>query len=192
MAFKRQDEGTADDWRVISQELQEHHKLLPSQVVDMLRSLQNVSVGFATDQLHHSLMTGTLARRSGASDEEILIALLHDIGKTFSSLNHGPIGAEMLKPYISDDAYQVVYHHQHFQGRFYYHYFGGSRDIREQWKDESWYALAEKLVDEWDNPAFDPDYDVDSLESFMPIIEKFFLNPQPPFIYGAVEDNSKE
>jgi hypothetical protein len=43
-----------------------------------------------------------------------------------------------------------------------------------QWKDESWYPLACKLVDEWDAPAFDPDFEVDSLESFIPLMREVF------------------
>ena len=49
--------------------------------------------------------------------------------------------------------------------------------MREDFKQESWHALAVKLVDRWDAPAFDPDFEVDSLESFEPLLEKFFSQP---------------
>ena len=145
--------------------------------MDMLRSLQNVTVGFACDQLHHSLMTGTLARRASASDEEVAIALLHDVGKAVNIPNHGAIAAELMKPYISEDSYKAIYNHQHFQGKYYYEFAGANPNMRDDFTQESWYALAVKLVDEWDAPAFDPDFEVDTLESFEPLLEKIFSQP---------------
>ena len=38
--------------------------------------------------------------------------------------------------------------------------------------------LACKLVDDWDAPAFDPDFEVDSLESFEPEIVRVFSTPK--------------
>lgn len=186
MSFTRQDAGTKEEWAVIADATIVHQKSTPQVIMDMLRRMEDITTGFAADQLHHSLMTATLARRDNASDEEVLIALLHDIGKVISVPNHGPIAAEILRPYVSDNAYHAVYNHQHFQGQFYYHFFGGNKNMREKFRDEPWYALAEKFVDKWDNPAFDPDFSVDSLESFEPLIEQFFTNPQKPYAVGPI------
>ncbi|MFT7129149.1 MAG: putative HD phosphohydrolase [Gammaproteobacteria bacterium] len=175
--FTRMQDGTSEDWAVIGSAHAEHFKKTPAHLMDMLRSLEAVTVGFACDQLQHSLMTGTLARRDNASDEEVAIALLHDIGKAVNIPNHGAIGAELMRPYISEDAYHVIYNHQHFQGKYYYAFMGGNPNLRENSVNESWFPLAEKLVDRWDAPAFDPDYKVDSLESFEPLIQKIFAKP---------------
>jgi len=113
-----------------------------------------------------------LARRDGATDEQIVVALCHDMAKVVNVPNHGPIVAEMLKPYVSEDSYHVLRNHQAFQGEHYYHYMGAPTDLRLQWKDEPWYDYAVKLVDEWDAPAFDPDFEADSLESFEPLMRK--------------------
>jgi predicted HD phosphohydrolase len=171
-------EGTAEDWAIIGAAHQEHFKKTPDTLINMLRSLEDVSVGFACNQLQHSLMTGTLARRDGASDEEVAIALLHDIGKAVNIPNHGPIAAELMKPYVSEDAYHAIYYHQHFQGKYYYEYLGESPSMRDDFKDESWYDLAVKLVDRWDAPAFDPEFEVDSLESFEPLLRQIFEKPK--------------
>ncbi|HYE26873.1 MAG TPA: HD domain-containing protein, partial [Allosphingosinicella sp.] len=148
------------------------------QIMENLRRLEAIEVGFAANQLTHSLMAGTLARRAGASDEEVVAALCHDIGKLFSIPNHGPIAAEMLKPYVSDDIYHAVYWHQEFQGRYYFEHLGKDPEGRERFKGETWYAFAEKLVDDWDAPAFDPDFAVDTLESFEPEVRRVFSNPR--------------
>jgi len=175
-SFTRMQDGTQEDWMVIGAAHMEEFNNTADRFIDMLKSLENHTLGFACDQLQHALMCGTLARRAGASDEEIVIALCHDIAKVINVPNHGPIAAEMMRPYISDDCYHVIYNHQAFQGEHYYHYLGKPRDLRENFKNESWYDLAVKLVDEWDAPAFDPDFQVDTLESFVPLMRKIFHN----------------
>jgi predicted HD phosphohydrolase len=172
-------EGTAADWGHIAAEHMAHQKsAAPMQIMDSLRRLEPIVVGFAANQLTHSLMAATLARRDGATDEEVVAALCHDVGKLFSIPNHGPIAAEMLKPYVSDDIYHAIYWHQDFQGRYYYEYLGKPGTMRDRFAGESWYATAEKLVDRWDAPAFDPAFAVDSLESFEPEVVRVFSTPK--------------
>jgi predicted HD phosphohydrolase len=108
----------------------------------------------------------------------VVAALCHDLGKLFSIPNHGPIAAEMLKPYVSDDIYHAIYWHQDFQGRYYYEHLGKDAAARDRFRHEPWFALAEKLVDDWDAPAFDPDFKVDPLESFEPEITRVFSRPK--------------
>ena len=128
----------------------------------------DVTDGFAVDQLTHCLQTATLAERAGADDELVVASLCHDIGKAISVPNHPVIAAEILKPYVRDEVYQVIRAHQDFQGRHYYAHFGGDPNARDQYRDEPWFALAERFADEWDQIAFDPDYDTLPLEHFEP------------------------
>ena len=177
--FTDMKDGTAEDWAHIAAEHRKHQQSAAArQIMDSLARLDDIEVGFAASQLGHSLMAGTLARRSGASDEQVVAALCHDIGKLFSIPNHGPIAAEMLKPYVSEDVYHAVYWHQDFQGRYYFEHLGKDAEARRRFEGESWYALAEKLVDDWDAPAFDPGFDADPLESFTPEVSRIFANPR--------------
>jgi hypothetical protein len=67
--------------------------------------------------------------------------------------------------------------HQDFQGKYYYDFLGKDGNARDRFKGESWYDMAEKLVDRWDAPAFDPDFKADSLESFEPEVTRVFSRP---------------
>lgn len=177
--FTRLDQSSATDWTQISAAHVRHFtSATPMRIMDQLRGLSELVLGFPCDQLHHSLMTATLARAEGADDETVVTALCHDVGKTLSVPNHGAIAAEILRPYVSDDHYWAVRHHQAFQGHYYYSYLGRPADMREAHRDAGWYALAEKLVDGWDMPAFDPDFAVDPLESFEPLVIKLFSTPR--------------
>ena len=97
-------------------------------------------------------------------------SLLHDIGKAVSVPNHPEIAAAIIKPYVRPDVYNVIRAHQDFQGRHYYHHFGGDPDARDQYEGEPWFDLAAQFADEWDQIAFDPDYDTLPLEHFEPLV----------------------
>ena len=143
----------------------------------MLRSLASITDGFAVDQLTHCLQTATLAERAGADDEMVVASLCHDIGKAVSVPNHPRHRAEILKPYVRPEVYDVIRAHQDFQGRHYYHHFGGNPDAREQYRDEPWFDLAAQFADEWDQIAFDPEYDTLPLEHFEDRVRAVFATP---------------
>jgi predicted HD phosphohydrolase len=175
--FTRMDESTAEQWAVIGAETFKNQGRVADRVLDMLRSLSDITDGFATDQLTHCLQTATLAERAGADEEVVVASLCHDIGKAVSVPNHPEIGAAILKPYVRGEVYEMIRVHQDFQGRHYYAHFGGDPDAREKHRAElapDVFALAERFADEWDQKAFDPDYDTLPLEHFEPAVRRVF------------------
>jgi predicted HD phosphohydrolase len=139
-------------------------------ILDLLRSLADITDGFNCDQLTHSLQTATLAEKAGAADDLVFAALCHDIGKAISVPNHPHISAEIIRPYVRDDVYRAIDAHQDFQGRHYYHHFGGDPDARDQYQGEPWFDLAAQFADDWDQAAFDPDGETLPLEHFEPLV----------------------
>ncbi len=175
--FTRMDESTAEEWAAIGAETAKNQVRVAETVLGLLRSLADVTDGFATDQLTHGLQTATLAERAGADDEIIVASLCHDIGKAISVPNHPEIAAAILKPYVRSEVYDMIRVHQDFQGRHYYHHFGGDPDAREKHRDAldpEAFALAERFADEWDQVAFDPDGDTLPLEHFEPLVREVF------------------
>ncbi|MGB8862166.1 MAG: HD domain-containing protein [Ilumatobacteraceae bacterium] len=172
--FTRMDESTAEQWAVIGEETRRNQPRVAERVLMLLRSLADVTDGFATDQLTHCLQTATLAERAGADQEVVVASLCHDVGKAVSVPNHGAIAAEMLKPYVRPDVYHAIKHHQDFQGRHYYGYFGLPTDLREQYSAEPWFALCEQFTDDWDQVAFDPDGPTEPLEHFEAMVREVF------------------
>jgi predicted HD phosphohydrolase len=146
-------------------------------VLAMLASLQEVTDGFAVDQLTHCLQTATLAERAGADEELVLASLCHDVGKAVSVPNHPRIAAEILRPYVREEVRWAIEVHQDFQGRHYYHHLGGDPAAREQYRGHESYALAERFADEWDQIAFDPAYDTLPLSHFEPLAREMFAKP---------------
>ena len=171
------DQSTAAQWAVIGRETVSAQPRVAERVLGMLRSLAEITDGFSTDQLTHCLQTATLAERAGADDEVVVAALCHDVGKAISVSNHPAIAAEILRPYVRKEVYEMIRVHQDFQGRHYYAHFGGDPDARERHRfslTEGEFALAERFADEWDQIAFDPAYDTLPLEHFEPKVRAVF------------------
>jgi predicted HD phosphohydrolase len=175
--FRSMDESTAEQWAVIGAQTFEHQGRVADQVLAMLEGLASITDGFAVDQLMHSLQTATRAEESGADPEMVVASLCHDIGKYVSVPNHPRIAAEILRPYVRDEIVQVILAHQDFQGRHYYHHFGGDPNAREKYRGESWFALAEQFADEFDQNSFDPDYETQPLSHFEPLVRQIFATP---------------
>lgn len=147
------------------------HKL-----VEMLKSLKGNYGGFAVDQLEHNLQLATRLERAGFPGEVVFIGLFHDVAKAVSWLNHAAIGAEMLKPYLSEDGYWLQKYHQEFQARSYGQYVGGDPERYLVHKDHRMFDTAMKFSD-LDLVSFDPEYKSFGLEHFLPLIEKICSNP---------------
>jgi predicted HD phosphohydrolase len=177
MTFTRMDESTAEQWQVIMVDTIENQPRVAERVLRMLESLEEITDGFAVNQLVHSLQTATRAEEAGASDEVVVASLCHDIGKAVSVMNHPRIAAEILKPYVGAETYHMIYAHQDFQGKHYYEYMGQDPNARDKYVGEPWYDLAAQFADEWDQNSFDPDYPTKPLSHFEPLVRQVFATP---------------
>ena len=181
--FTRMDESTAEQWAEIGRQTFEHRDRVADRVLEMLRSLEEITDGFAVDQLQHSLQTATRAERAGADAEVVVASLCHDIGKAVSVPNHPEIAAAILKPYVRPEVHDMIRVHQDFQGRHYYAHFGGDPNAREKHRanfEREVFDLAEKFADEWDQTSFDPDYPTQPLEHFEPLVREVFARAKMP------------
>jgi predicted HD phosphohydrolase len=170
--------STAEEWGIIGTEHVKDWPRTAETVLEMLRRLGDLQLGFATTQLVHSLQTAARAEAAGKDDEVVVAALCHDIGKFVTVANHPAIAAEILKNYVREDVYWMIRAHQDFQGRHYYEHFKRDPNARDQYRDEPWYDLAEWFADECDQNSFDPEGPIPPLEHFEPLVRKVFAAPR--------------
>ncbi|MEA2826383.1 MAG: hypothetical protein QOG43_822 [Actinomycetota bacterium] len=168
------DSFTGGQWEVIDAALAADEPRAAESVLGLLRSLAGLAGGFPVDQLTHACQTASRAEAAGASAEVVVAALCHDVGKAVSWANHAAISAEILRPHVADDVYQMVRCHQDFQARHYASHLGGDPDARERHRGATWFGLAETFADEWDQPSFDPSYDTPGLDHFEPVVREIF------------------
>lgn len=172
--FRHFDEATAEDWKPIDEKFQVHLQGLAGELITHLQALAHLDLGYPVDRYQHSLQTATRALRDGADDETLVCALLHDIGDALAPVNHGPLAATILAPYISPLNAWMVEHHEEFQGFYYAEFFGGNKHARDQYRDHPAFDRTARFTDTWDQKAFDPDYDTLPVEAFLPAMSRIF------------------
>ena len=70
-SFRRMDESTEEQWKVIGKTTNENQGRVADRMIMLLESLGEISDGFITDQLTHCLQTATMAEKAGADEEMI-------------------------------------------------------------------------------------------------------------------------
>jgi predicted HD phosphohydrolase len=129
------------------------------------------------DTLTHSLQTATRAERSGADGPLLVAALCHDAGKVFSDRRHGQLSASMLSGYVPPDVVRAIDHHVDLTARS----FDPEHAVqRHRFRHTRWYAIALRLVEEWDVPSFDPDFEPEPLSHFEPLLRDVLAKQRWP------------
>ena len=185
--FREMLEGTKEDWDIIAEHSKGFNKGLAKRVLDHLRLLDGDYGGFPVDRLTHSLQTATRAHRDGRDEEYVVCALLHDIGDTLGSYNHPDVAAAILKPFVSEQNHWMVANHGMFQGYYFFHHLGLARDMRDQFKDHPYYEYTAQFCHLYDQSAFDPEYESESLDIFEPMVERLFASPKNSMYLKALE-----
>lgn len=176
--------STKEDWKIIGEAFGEFARGLPQRVIQHLKLLEGDCGGFPVDRLEHCLQTATRAYEAGEDEEYVVVALLHDIGDTLSSYDHGELAATILKPFVSEANYWLLRHHQIFQGYDYFHHLGMDRNMRDKYKDSPHYEYTKHFCEVYDGEAFDPSYESKPLEFFIPMVERVMSRPHTTMADG--------
>lgn len=185
--FREMKEGTAEDWAIIGGEYREFAKGLPDRVLEHLKLLDGDFGGFPVDRLEHSLQTATRAHRDGRSEQYVVMALLHDIGDTLGSYNHPQVAAAIIKPFVTEEIHWICENHGAFQGYYYFHHLGMDRNMRDKFAEHPHYQACAEFCEKYDQSAFDPDYESESLEFFEPMVRRVMEKPLDSMYKDALE-----
>ncbi|MBX7532904.1 HD domain-containing protein [Qipengyuania sp. 1XM1-15A] len=186
--FREMKEGTKEDWAIIGAEYREFAKDLPDRVLTHLKLLDGDFGGFPVDRLEHSLQTATRAHRDGRGEQYVVMALLHDIGDTLGSYNHPEVAAAIIKPFVTEEIHWICQNHGAFQGYYYFHHLGMDKDMREKFRDSPHFDACAEFCEKYDQSAFDPDYESESLEFFEPMVRRVMEKPLASMYKTAIEE----
>ena len=186
--FREMKEGTKDDWAKIGSQYMAFAKDLPDRVLDHLRLLDGDFGGFPVCRLEHSLQTATRAYRDGRDEQYVVMALLHDIGDTLGTYNHPEVAASIIKPFVSEEIHWICQNHGAFQGYYYFHFLGMDQNVREQFRENEHFDACAEFCEKYDQAAFDPDYESESLEFFEPMVRRVMARPLKSMYAKAAEN----
>ena len=173
VAFSAMDHATRADYDLVFAH-DAHNIANHAQMVIAWLRLMDGDSPYKISRLDHCLQTATRAQRDGADEETIVCALLHDIGDVIAPANHSQAAAALLRPYVSDKNYWIVLHHGLFQGYYWMQHYNQDRNARDQLADHPYYQDCVDFCANWDQCSFDPDYQTQPLELFIPMIERLF------------------
>ena len=174
VSYVRMDEGTRADYALQAALARPFVAATPERLLAFMDSLHDTFPGTQIDRYAHSLQTATRAEDEGECEEIIVAGLLHDIGDSLAPHNHAIIGADILRPYVSRHTYWMLEHHEIFQGYYFWDKIGRNRNERERFRDHPAYEMTVRFTGEYDQMAFDPDYETRPIEHFEPMVQRIF------------------
>lgn len=165
--------------RMTAEDCVQENPLPPSRMLDYVLSnlelLKDEDPGTAgVDRYTHSLQTATRCLRDGETAETVVCALLHDVGDALAPDNHAELAAAILRPFVTEQNWWVVKHHDIFQGYYYFHYVGKDQKIRDEYRGNPYFGACVRFCQRWDQLSFDPAYPTEPLNRFLPIAREIF------------------
>lgn len=175
VSFTQMKDGTKQDYELLRALEPPYLAGTADRLLRELASQGEESIaGYKVTRLEHGLQTATRARRDGADLDWVVGALLHDIGDGLAPQNHDRLAAEILRPFVREEVTWVIEHHGVFQMVYFAHHYGWDREQRRQHIDNPCYQSCVDFCERWDQASFDPDYPMDTLESFAGDVRQVF------------------
>jgi predicted HD phosphohydrolase len=170
---------SGDDWRQL--EVQRAAYLAQQQADHVLRLLSasehDPTFGYMVNNYRHCLQSASMVLRDGRSEEDVVVALLHDVGFTTCPLLHGDFAAGLLGAYVSERNNWMLRHHAIFQNIHAPHFPGVDPHERERWKGHPHFDWTAEFVARYDQDACDPQYRCEPLLTFAPMVRNIFARP---------------
>ena len=167
------------DWTLLNRQRSVY--LARQQAEQVLRMLSaskmDSSFGYQVNNYQHCLQSATMAHQDGLDEEDVVVALLHDIGFITAPDTHGDFAAALLGPYISGRNHWMLRHHALFQNIHCPGLPGIDLNAREKWRGHPYFEWTARFVADYDQAAIDPDFENLPLEFFEPMVQRIFARP---------------
>ncbi len=175
VSFTAMKDGTREEYELLARLEKPFLALTAERVLQELRQAGEVTLeGYQITRLQHGLQSATRAMRDGADVDWVVGALLHDVGDGLAPQNHDRMSAEIIRPFVRWDVAWVVEHHGLFQMLYYGHHYGWDKDARDRYRDHPLFDSCAEFCERWDQSSFDPDYPMEPLEIFEPMVKEVF------------------
>ena len=167
-------DGSAEDFIIIRENDEVTASELPERIIKHLEQMAEDDGAYRISRLDHVLQCASRALESGADDDWVAAALLHDIGDVLAPFTHGQVAAEILRPFVRDEVYWVVRNHGIFQMYYNKSLSSEERNSRDRFRDHPYFQSAVDFCEKWDQCSFDPEYPHHDLSYFVPLIQRVF------------------
>lgn len=165
---------TVSDWKTLEVQRDQYISQLKTQHLLRLLTVSagDASFGYRVNMYQHALQSATMALRDGLSDEDVVVALFHDVGYITSYSNHGEFASALLGAHISERNHWMLKNHAVFQNYHAHHLPGIDRHEREMWRGHPHFDWTAEFVRVYDQATCDPHYLSEPIDTFIPIIDR--------------------
>lgn len=175
VSFTQMKDGTKEEYELLHELEKPYHAMTADRILDELRRQGEMTLeGYRITRLEHGLQSATRAEAEGQDVDWIVGALLHDIGDGLAPQNHDRFSAEVIRPFVRWEVAWTVEHHGIFQMLYYAHHYNWDRNARDRFKDHPCFGTCAAFCERWDQASFDPDYPMQPLEHFEPMVREVF------------------
>lgn len=173
------EELSRDDWQLLERQRAAY---LATQQADQVLRLLSASehdscFGYMVNNYRHCLQSATMVLRDGRPEEDVVVALLHDVGFIACPLLHGDFAADLLGAYVGERNHWMLRHHATFQNLHSPNMPGVNQHERERWRGHPHFDWTAEFVARYDQAACDPGYACEPLELFRPMVQRIFSRP---------------
>lgn len=170
------EEFSRDDWELLNSQRSAYAGLQQAkQVLRLLAASEHdPAFGYMVNNYRHSLQSATMMLRDGRSEEDVVVALLHDVGFITCPIMHGDFSAALLGAYVSERNHWMLRHHAVFQNLHAPNLPGVDPHERERWRGNPHFDWTAEFVERYDQAASDPSYPCEPLETFVPMVQRIF------------------
>ena len=172
--FTAMKDGDREDYDFLTAHEVEYTKGTADRLLTALETLDEGLSGYQVTRLGHSLQSATRAWRDGADKDWVVSALLHDVGDIFAPYNHDEYAAAILKPFVREQCTWVVEKHGDFQMIYYGQHVGANPHKRDAYAGHLYFDDCAVFCERWDQSSFDPDYAMEPLSTFEPMVNEVF------------------
>ncbi len=88
---------------------------------------------------------------------------------------------------MTEEEHFICQNHGAFQGYYYFHYLGMDRELREKFRGSPHFDACAEFCEKYDQAAFDPEYQSEPLEFFVPMLRRVMAKPLAS-IYAKVAE----
>jgi hypothetical protein len=174
------DDFAARDWALLDSQRGPYSAAQRAkQALEMLAAQANApTFGYQINNYEHCLQTATLVLQDGGGEEDIVVALFHDLGFVTNNENHGQFAASFLAPYVSDRNVWMLERHMYFQALHCATHPDVDPNIRERWRGHPDFEYTANWVAKYDVPSINPAMENARLKTFAPMVERLFATPR--------------
>ena len=167
------------DWRGMETQRAAYlARLQADHVLRLLSASENdPTFGYMVNNYRHCLQSATMMLREDRDEEDVVVALLHDVGFTTCPMLHGDFAACLLGAYVSERNHWMLRHHATFQNLHAPHFPGVDPHERDRWKGHPHFDWTAEFVARYDQDACDPQYLCEPLSVFVPMVRNIFARP---------------